>query len=223
MTLATTNEVLDLLVDWRFVTPTLLERYLTRTPTQVKNELRRLRNKELVESYSFIGKQVYYRLTPAACRSLGVSRRHAGPLGPQAIRQYYGMLDFAAATTPPRHFLSKEDWLSISQALNATAAQMPRGFLYFDLSKQEGEEQVRLGKVYVDGRAEPASLLNKARRFIAAHRSNSAIRKLVTQDDFLFAFVTESEGKADAIAEAAERAEFVEPIRLHVSPDLSVI
>lgn len=217
------NDVLSLLVEHRLATPQLLQRYFNRTDTQIKNELRSLRAKRLIESFPFIGKQVYYRLTDSACRQLSVSRRYAGPPGPQALRHYVGLLHFASREKPPRHFLSDDDWQELAGHFASSVEPKPKGDLYLDIDGPHDGRSIRLGKAIVDGRAEPSTLLQKATSFLKEHRTNDALRRLVTDDEFLVAYITESESKADAIADAAHRASFPHPIRLHVAPDLSLI
>ena len=94
------NAIVGVLLQHRLATPLLLSKFLGRNSSQMKNDLRHLRRTQVVESFPFVAKQVYYRLTEPACRQLGVSRRYAGAPGPQAIRQYFGVLHFCAQEWP---------------------------------------------------------------------------------------------------------------------------
>ena len=134
------NAVVGLLLQHRLATPHLLSRLLGRNDTQIKNDLRHLRRKQVIESFPFIGKQVYYRLTEPTCRQLGVSRRYAGPPGPQAIRQYFGLLHFSAHQTPPRHFLTDADWHQLAVDYEQPGINKPSGELYLDVEDHEETE-----------------------------------------------------------------------------------
>lgn len=204
--------IVDLLARMRMATPQLLQQWFGKSANQIKNEIRALRG-EWLESHPFFGGQVYYRLTESACRRLNVSRRLAGPLGPQALRRDYGVLHFAAHTSPPRKLLTREDWAEFA------TGEPPHSHLYLDTDA----DQLRIGLIFVDGRSDVAALLRKPSGFMRRRSGHPSLRRLIDNDEFLFAFVTESEGKAESIDQACRRAKFPHAIRLHVCSDLAFL
>lgn len=218
------TQILRLLEQRRLVTPRILQEWFAKTPNQIKAELRRLRRDELIDSHPFVGKQVYYRLTDSACRKANVSRRLSGPLGPQALRRDFGLLHFAAACQPPRRFVNEPQWRKLAQRLGEKNANKPPSRqLYLDYEPTRSEKPFLIGLALVDGRTEPASLLRKPAAFVSQYRDDALLRKLITAEDFLFAFITESQGKAESLANAYPAAIIPGPIRLHVCSDLAFL
>lgn len=213
------QQTLSLLETFGMVTPAIIESWTKSTKTQVKNELRRLREDELSESFEFLGRSVYYRLTRAATRRLDVSKRLSGPLGPQALRLRYGLLHFCAQFRPARPPLNHSQLERVWNAYGERSAEIVGNF-YVDIQSTKTGPVYRLGHVFVDCGAEPINLVRKVSAFIEKRRSSKAFRELVANGEFLTAFVVESKGKATAVVSAAKTAKLGLPIRTNVCPEL---
>ena len=204
---------------YRLVTQPLIRQRFDKNEHEVKNEIRRLFQRKLIAGYPFVNNERYYRFTYHACKKLGYPRRLSSAPGIQALKMNYGVLHFCFQPIKPRRIL---------------ALPQVKTLLYGDDDTPNGQE-IKVGQfyipedsayslshVFVDCRSAAPRLVKKAFSFVKARRENRAFREMIIRDEFAVSFVTESEGKAKAIQEAAKRRQL--PLcEVHVCPHLQYL
>ncbi len=211
------NKVLSILIKYRVVTQGLLRQRFQMSESEIKQEIRNLRTKNLIAGFPFVSGERYYRLTRSACTHFGVSRRLSEKIGVQALKMNYGILHFCFTSSPPRRLLDADELKVVlfGQDVPKPDQKNPQGNFYLEKSSNH----VRLGHVYVDCRSDARRLIKKVFSFIDKRRHIQEFRELVAQDRFVVSFVTESTGKAKAIQVAAER-KGLKVCPVHICPQL---
>lgn len=204
---------------YRLVTQPLIRQRFGKNEHEVKNEIRRLFQRKLIAGYPFVNNERYYRFTYHACKKFGFPRRLSSAPGIQALKMNYGILHFCFQPTKPRRILTLaqvqtllygDDAKTDNQAIKAGQFYIPDGSGF------------SLSHVFVDCRSAAPRLVKKAFSFVKDRRENRAFRELIVRNEFAISFVTESEGKARAIQEAAKRRKL--PLcEVHICPHLQYL
>jgi len=214
------EQVLATLRRYRLITQPLLAERFEKTETEVRNEIRRLKDAHLIHGFPFVGGQQYYRFTDSACRRFSLSRRLGRAPGVQALKTDYAILHFSFSVKPPREILTKPQLEYMLTGENDGEQRSNFGGKFYVDNGDANDQTKRLSQIYVDCRSHSTRLVQKAQSFLSDKWNIPEFRELYKDKRFMFAYVTESKSKADDIQDAWQRRKPGTPIRIHICPEL---
>jgi len=180
-----------------------------------KNVLRRLVG-DYLQSSPLYARKVYYQLTPACARSLGVSEELATPFGPQALLRLYGVLAFCCLGERVWQALTRAEFLSafpeFGQSLDLT-----QNHYYLD---HDGNT-ARLGHIMIDQGGEYQRLIGKCRRFIERARDIPGLNEIVANDLLVISIIVGEETKAERLKGELRKAPLPVWCRISVVSELT--
>lgn len=161
-----------------------------------KSGLRRLMRAKpaVIRSRPLYGRHVYYQLTYAGSRRLGVSHRAAQSIGAMAVARQYALQTF--------HFLEHENVrrrLTGEQVHKATEVRGPRwqANLFYLV---RGDDK-RLGYIVVDFGSTPARFADRILKRMTSLLEYDRIRRFVKAKAFELSVLTLTPGKRDSIGQ----------------------
>ena len=175
----------------------------------------RLVEYQFLNGYDFHSGKKYFVFGPAGAKLFGISPKKCAQLGPQALVEKYGILQFCCATDVPREKLLVHELTEHLQTLKGK--HLGAGTFYLD---QQGP-QLRLAQMRVDHGGPAAHVVRKCRSDLETRLALPQIAELVAHKQFMLAIITSSEQKVRDIQEALQRHTWPIFFRLEAVSDLA--
>jgi hypothetical protein len=180
------------------------------TAKAAERVLTRLLRQGMIASHAFVGNSVYYTLTAASARAIGLDESRAvRPLGPQSLAKRYSELLFSTAVTPPRVLLTRSEFKARFPRVAPTEAEIGEGKgrglssdrYYIDAGELPHlGGKPRLAFIVTDYRSHQRRLVKKIRREYHKRACLSHFRELLQADQLLFTVLTPFPKKAALVA-----------------------
>ena len=209
-------EIFDHLRRYRLTTREILHRLLLSDCelNAVTKVTSRLVRHEYLASFKLYTPRKYFMIGPKAARLIGISLSRIRELGPQALVQEYGTLEFCCGGEELRERLLVREIHQRNPDFLARHLDSSRYYLDHD------SETVRLGFIRVDFGGELPHVIRKCREDVDRRYRHPAFRELIDGQRFVIAIVTAREERKKDIHTALRRYEWPIHFRIEVVPNL---
>lgn len=212
------HSILEHIERYRMSTPGVLKAKVFKDlkPEAMKSCMRRLREAGYVATAPLSPpRHLYYHLANRGAHLLGVSTKHAKPLGEQALPTRLAVLSFCCGPNGSEVLTASEFKEEFSDCLSKGVPVEP---YYYDA--QSGAP--RLSFIMVDMGADAGRIIRKCRKAFGERMKVAGFRSLIEEDAFSVTVLTPRESKKAATIAALKRAkDFHHPIRIEVVPELT--
>lgn len=206
------RRILEHVGRYRLTTADVLHARFFATLDAAKAVIKRLaasRGRQLLQARPLgVGRRVYYHLTAAGVREIGVPASRAEALGPQALPEAYAILVHCCKHSRDRQIFTRAE-LSAHPLLR----DAPPGNYYLE---QIDEHRSRLTQLVIDHRTEHTRLLQKCRKILREAEEIASLVRLIDQGVFGLTVLTLHDEKKKAVEFDLERR----PLPVHVSVDV---
>lgn len=217
--------ILEHLKRYRLTTTETLQRVFypgAKNTEALKSQLRRLRERELVDSRPFIEKRAYYFLTSSGASHVHLAAKSGGPLDDQQVlRRRYASLLFSCHGDVPRPRFTVEEFDAAFPGAREGNRELMAAFHGLDLYLDSEGDTPRLGRMILvtSLSGDPAAHCRQAYR-----RACETFPDFVREDLFTLAVVTPTPGARDrlnmALATAPLREGNPVPLRIEAMTEL---
>ncbi len=209
-------EILEHIARYRLTTREVLHRlfFTDSEVNAVTKVTSRLVENRFLNRFDLHSGKSYFVFAPNSARLLGISLKKTNALGPQALVQNYGILQFCCLSEHPRERLLVQELAQ--RFTDLRGKHLRAGSFYID--SQSGE--TRLASIRVDHGGPSAHVVRKCRGDLESIVSNKAIAGLINEQRFMFAIITANEQKVSDIQEALKRQTWPVQFRVEAVPDL---
>lgn len=209
-------EILDHIARYRLTTREVLHRlfFSDSEVNAVTKVTSRLVENRFLNRFDLHSGKSYFVFAPNSARLLGISLKKTKALGPQALVQNYGILQFCCLSEHPRERLLVQELAQ--RFTDLRGKHLRAGSFYID--SQSGE--TRLASIRVDHGGPSAHLVRKCRADLENIVSNKAIAALISEQRFMFAILTANEQKVRDIQETLKRQTWPVQFRVEAVLDL---
>lgn len=205
-------EIFDHLRRYRLTTPEILHGlfFEDSQPNAVTKVTSRLVKHGYLNSFDLYEQRKYFIIGPKAARITGISLNHTKELGPQALVQEYGTLEYCFADKECRERLLVRDVHNHNPAL--LARRLPSNRYYLD---GKDHSAALFGFIRVDYGSELPHLIRKCQDDVDRRYEHESFRGLIDGGRFLIAIPTATDERKEDIRLALRRRDWG-PVRFRV-------
>ena len=207
------RSLLELLGRYRISTPSInITQISGGSESAAKKQISRL--SDYIASDPLGTKSVYYRLTAAGAKLIGVPEELARPNGPQALPKNLGILGFCCTGAVKRTRYTRQEFQTVFPEL---AKDLLGKDYNTDFFLDYDGTHARLGQIVVDLGGDYRKLISKCRVRLREYLDVTHVRDIVADGLFTIAIVVAEEEKAQAIRAALKE----KPLRARVIVETS--
>lgn len=201
---------------YRITTPEILHRHFFADSERnaVTKVTSRLVKHEYLRRHDLYTPRKYFTIGPKAARIVGISPKHAAPLGPEALAREFGTLEFCLGGATLRQRLLVREVNDLNPEL--LARHIRSSYYYLD----KHQETLRLGFIRVDFGAELNHLIRKLHEDIDHRYEHQAFRQFIDEGRFLIALVVARDDRKEDVRAALRRSDWPVLFRIEVVSDL---
>jgi hypothetical protein len=177
----------------------------------------RLADYKFLNGYDFHSGKKYFVFGPAGAKLFGISPKKCGSIGPQALAQKYGALQFCCVGEVPREKLLVHELAAHLPSIKGK--HLRASSFYIDT---QGERPC-LAQMRVDLGGPADHIVRKCRADLEQQIVLPQISELVKLDQFMMAIITTSKQKKDDIEDALLRHSWPVTFRVEAVPDLAAL